>query len=132
MEETLRSLFLKLQDVVHRGCVNSVTKEGAKNFLTAPGDLAVSQKDKNTFKSLLSHVEETTLKPWSDNQAEFLVLTRFEDDNLNSVNYMSVLRLAALGPVYSLMFGFLLVLAFRPYLAIVFTNIVTAFTRYNF
>ena len=95
MEETLRSLFLKLQDVVHRGCVNSVTKEGAKNFLTAPGDLAVSQKDKNTFKSLLSHVGETTLKPWSDNQAEFLVLTRFEDDNLNSVNYMSVLRLCA-------------------------------------
>ena len=30
-----------------------------------------------------------------------------------------VLRLAALGPVYSLMFGFLLVLVFRPYLAIV-------------
>ena len=91
MEEKLRSLFLKLQDVVHCRCVNSMTKEGAKNFPTAPGDLAISQKDRNTFKSLLSHVEETTLKPWSDNQPEFLVLTRFEDDNLNPVNYMSVL-----------------------------------------
>ena len=91
MAETLSSLFLKLQDVVHCRCVNSVTKKGAKNFPTAPGDLAVSQKDRNTFKSLLSHVEETTLKPWSDNQAEFLVLTHFEDDNLNPVNYMSVL-----------------------------------------
>ena len=91
MEETLRSLFLRLQHVFHCGCVNSVTKEGAKNFLTAPGDLAVSQEDRNTFKSLISHVEETTLKPWSDNQADFLVLTRFEDDNLNPVNYMSVL-----------------------------------------
>ena len=91
MEETLRSLFLRLQDVVHCGCVNSVTKEGAKNFPAAPGDLGISQEDKNTFKSLLSHVEKTTLKPWSDNQAEFLVLTRFEDDNLNPVNYMSVL-----------------------------------------
>ena len=91
MEETLRSLFLKLQDVVHCRCVNSMTKEGAKNFPTAPCDLAVSQKDRNTFKSLLSYVEETTLKPWSDSQAVFLVLTRFEDDNLNPVNYMSVL-----------------------------------------
>ena len=91
MEEKLRSLFLKLQDVVHCWCVNSMTKEGAKNFPTAPSDLGISQKDRNTFKSLLSHVEETTLKPWSDNQAEFLVLTRFEDDNLNPVNYMSVL-----------------------------------------
>ena len=91
MEEKLRSLFLKLQDVVHCWCVNSMTKEGAKNFPTAPSDLGISQKDRNTFKSLLSHVEETTLKPWSDNQPEFLVLTRFEDDNLNPVNYMSVL-----------------------------------------
>ena len=71
MEEKLKSLFLKL--------------------LTTPGNLAVSQEDPSAFKSLLSHVEETVLKPWSDNQAEFLVLTRFEDDNLNPVNYMSVL-----------------------------------------
>ena len=35
------------------------------------------------------------------------------------VIFASVLRLVALGPVYSLMFGFLLVLVFRPYLAIV-------------
>ena len=35
------------------------------------------------------------------------------------VIFGSVLRLAALGPVYSLMFGSLLVLIFRPYLAIV-------------
>ena len=91
MGETSRSLLLKLQDVVHCRCVNSVTEEVAKNFPTAPGDLAISQKDRNTFKSLLSHVEETTLKPWSDNQAEFLVLPCFEDDNLNPVNYMSVL-----------------------------------------
>ena len=72
MEEKLKSLFLKL--------------------LTAPaGNPAVSQGDPAAFKSLLSHVEETVLKPWSDNQTEFLVLTRFEDDNLNPVNYMSVL-----------------------------------------
>ena len=31
------------------------------------------------------------MKPWSDNQAEFLDLTRFEDDYLNQVNYLSVL-----------------------------------------
>ena len=71
MEEKLISPFLKLP--------------------TTPGNLAVSQEDQSAFKSLLLHVEETVLKPWSDNQAEFLVLTRFEDDNLNPVNYMSVL-----------------------------------------
>ena len=93
MEEKFKSLFLKLQDVFHPevGCENTGTKEGAKNFLTAPGNLAVSQEDKCAFKSLLSYVEETILKPRSDNQAEFLVLTRFEDDDLNPVNYMSVL-----------------------------------------
>ena len=93
MEEKLKSLFLKLQDVFRPevGCENTRTKETAKNYPTAPGNLAVSQEDKYTFKSLLSHVEETILKPWSDNQAELLVLTRFEDDDLNQVNYMSVL-----------------------------------------
>ena len=93
MEEKLKSLFLKLQDVFHpeAGCENTGTKEGAKNFLTAPRNLAVFQEDKCAFKSLLSYVEETILKPRSDNQAEFLVLTRFEDDDLNPVNYMSVL-----------------------------------------
>ena len=93
MGEKLKSLFLKVQDVFHsqHGRENSVTKEGAKKFSTAPGDLAVSQEDKCAFKSLLSYVEETILKPWSDNQAELLVLTHFEDDDLNQVNYMSVL-----------------------------------------
>ena len=93
MEETLKSLFLKLQDVFHPevGCENTRTKERAKNYPTVPGNLAVSQEDKCVFKSLLSHVEETILKPWSDNQAELLVLTRFEDDDLNQVNCMSVL-----------------------------------------
>ena len=93
MEEKLKSLFLELQDVFHpqHGHENSVTKEEAKNLPTAPSDLAVSQEDKCAFKSLLSYVEETILKPWSDSQAEFLVLTCFEDDDLNQVNYMSVL-----------------------------------------
>ena len=93
MEETLKPLFLKLQDVLHpkHEHENSVTKEGANNFPSASGELAVTEEDKRAFKSLLSHVEETILKAWSDNQAEFLVLTRFEDDNLNQVNYMSVL-----------------------------------------
>ncbi|CAH3021483.1 unnamed protein product [Porites evermanni] len=83
MEEKLKSLFLKLQDVFHPevGCENTRTKERAKNYPTAPGNLAVSQEDKCAFKSLLSHVEETILKPWSDNQAELLVLTRFEDES---------------------------------------------------
>ena len=93
MEEKLKSLFLELQDVFHpqHGHENSVTKEEAKNLPTAPSDLAVSQEDKYAFNSLLSYVGETILKPWSDNQAEFLVLTCFEDDDLNQVNYMSVL-----------------------------------------
>ena len=93
MEEKLKSLYLKLLDVFHpeHGFENSVTKEGLKNFPTAPSDLAVSQEDKCAFNSLLSYVEETILKPRSDNQAEFLVLTHFEDDDLNQVNYMSVL-----------------------------------------
>ena len=93
MVEKLKSLFLKLQDVFHpeHGFENSATKEGLKNFATAPSDLAASQEDKCAFNSLLSYVEETTLKPRSDNHAEFLVLTCFEDDNLNQVNYLSVL-----------------------------------------
>ena len=93
MEEKLKSLYLKLLDVFHpeHGFENSATKEGLKNFPTAPSDLAVSQEDKCAFNSLLSYVEETILKPQSDNQAEFLVLTHFEDDDLNQVNYMSVL-----------------------------------------
>ena len=93
MVEKLKSLFLKLQDVFHpeHGFENSATKEGLKNFPTAPSDLATSQEDKCAFNSLLSYVEETTLKPRSDNHAEFLVLTCFEDDNLNQVNYLSVL-----------------------------------------
>ena len=93
MEEKLKSLFLKLQDVFHpeRGLENSATKERAKNFPAASSDLAISQEDKCVFKSLLFYVKETVLKPWSDNQAEFLVLTCFEDDDLNQVNYMSVL-----------------------------------------
>ena len=93
MEEKLKSLFLKLQDVFHPevGCENTRTKERAKNYPTAPGNLAVSQEDKCAFKSLLSYVEGTILKPLSDNQTELLVLTRFEDDFLNQVNCMSVL-----------------------------------------
>ena len=93
MEEKLKSLYLKLLDVFHpeHGFENSATKEGLKNFPTAPSDLAISQEDKCAFNSLLSFVEETILKPRSDNQAEFLVLTHFEDDDLNQVNYMSVL-----------------------------------------
>ena len=39
--------------------------------------------------------------------------------------------LVALGSVYSLMFGFLLVLVFRPYLAIVFTAILR-YTSHRF
>ncbi|CAH3124843.1 unnamed protein product, partial [Porites lobata] len=83
MEEKLKSLFLELQDVFHpqHGHENSVTKEEAKNLPTAPSDLAVSQEDKYAFNSLLSYVGETILKPWSDNQAEFLVLTCFEDES---------------------------------------------------
>ena len=93
MEGTSKSLILKLQDVLlsERGHKINVAKGGAKNFSTAPGDLAVSQEDKRNFRLLLSHVEKTILKPWSDSQAEFLVLTHFEDDDLNQVNYMSVL-----------------------------------------
>ena len=93
MEEISKSLILKLQDVFlsEQGHKINVAKEGAKNFPAAPGDLAISQEDKRIFRLLLSYVEETILKPWSDSQADFLVLTRFEDDDLNQVNYMSVL-----------------------------------------
>ena len=93
MGETSKSLILKLQDVLlsERGHKINVAKEGAKHFPTAPGDLAVSQEDKRNFRLLLSYVEKTILKPWSDSQADFLVLTHFEDDDLNQVNYMSVL-----------------------------------------
>ena len=93
MEEISKSLFLKLQDVLlsEQGHKINVAKEGAKNFPAAPGDLAISLEDKRNFRLLLSYVEKTILKPWSDSQADFLVLTRFEDDNLNQVNYMSVL-----------------------------------------
>ena len=56
MVEKLKSLFLKLQDVFHpeHGFENSATKEGLKNFPTAPSDLAASQEDKCAFNSLLS------------------------------------------------------------------------------
>ena len=93
MEEKLKSLFLTLQDILlsEVGCENTATKEKAKKFPTAPGDPASSQEDRCAFKSLLCYVEQTILKPWSDNHAEFLVLSCFEDENLNPVNYMSVL-----------------------------------------
>ena len=93
MEEKLKSLFSKLQDVFHSevGCENTATKEGAKKFPAAPGNPASSLEDQCAFKSLLSYVEQTILMPWSDNHAEFLVLSCFEDKNLNPVNYMSVL-----------------------------------------
>ena len=72
MSEKLKSLFLKLP-----------------TQCCQPGSFP--SLDQSAFKSLLSDVEETVLKQWSDNQAEFLVLTRFEEDDPNQVNYMSVL-----------------------------------------
>ena len=97
MAEKCKFLLEKIQDYFHpeRGYEKAFLKrtfEGANNFPVVPCDLFGTEEDKSfQFKSLLHDVEQTILKPWSDNQFEFLVLTHHEDDSLNQENCLSVL-----------------------------------------
>ena len=97
MAEKYKFLLEKIQDYFHpeHGYEKTFLKgtfEGANNFPVVPCDLFGTEEDKTfQFKSLLHYVEQTILKPWSDNQFEFLVLTHHEDDSLNQVNCLSVL-----------------------------------------
>lgn len=97
MEDNYKVLLEKIQHILHveRQCGYTFLKGtfgAANNYVVAPCDLFRSEEDKSfQFKSLLHYVEQTILKPWSDNQSEFLCLTYHEDDSLNQVNCLSVL-----------------------------------------
>ena len=97
MGDNYKFLLEKIQHILHveRGCGYAFLKgtlEAANNYVLVPCDLFGTEEDKSfQFKSLLRCVEQTILKPWSDNQSEFLCLTYHEDDSLNQVNCLSVL-----------------------------------------
>ena len=95
MEDNYKVLLEKIQHILHveRQCGYTFLKgKAANNYVVAPCDLFGTEEDKSfQFKSLLRYVEQTILKPWSDNQSEFLCLTNHEDDSLNQVNCLSVL-----------------------------------------
>ena len=97
MAQICKVVLKKIQDFCHpeHGNENTLSKrtsEGANNYPVVPCDLFGTEEDKSfQFKLLLRYVEQTILKPWSDNQSEFLVLTDHEDDSLNQVNCLSVL-----------------------------------------
>ena len=97
MENNYKVLLEKIQHILHveRRCGYTFLKGtfgAANNYVVAPCDLFGSEEDKSfQFKSLLHYVEQTILKPWSDNQSEFLCLTYHENDSLNQVNCLSVL-----------------------------------------
>ena len=97
MAQICKVVLKKIQDFCHpeHGNENTLSKrtsEGANNYPVVPCDLFGTEEDKSfQFKLLLRYVEQTILKPWSDNQSEFLVLTDHGDDSLNQVNCLSVL-----------------------------------------
>ena len=97
MAQICKLVLKKIQDFCHpeHGNENTLpkgTSEGANNYPVVPCDLFGTEEDKSfQFKLLLRYVEQTILKPWSDNKSEFLVLTHHEDDSLNQVNCLSVL-----------------------------------------
>ena len=97
MEDNYKVLLEKIQHILHveRRCGYTLLKGtfgAANNYVVAPCDLFGTEEDKRfQFKSLPCYVEQTILKPWSDNQSEFLCLTYYEDDSLNQVNCLSVL-----------------------------------------
>ena len=97
MAQICKLVLKKIQDFCHpeHGNENTLSKgtsQGANNYPVVPCDLFGTEEDKSfQFKLLLRDVEQTILKPWSDNQSEFLVLTHHEDDSLNQVNCLSVL-----------------------------------------
>ena len=97
MAQICKLVLKKIQDFCHPeyGNENTLpkgTSGGANNYPVVPCDLFGTEEDKSfQFKLLLHYVEQTLLKPWSDNQSEFLVLTDHEDDSLNQVNCLSVL-----------------------------------------
>ena len=97
MAQICKLVLKKIQDFCHpeHGNENTLpkgTSGGANNYPLVPCDLFGTEEDKSfQFKLLLHYVEQTLLKPWSDNQSEFLVLIDHEDDSLNQVNCLSVL-----------------------------------------
>ena len=97
MAQIYKLLLKKILDFSHpeHGYENTLSKgtsEGANNYPVVPCDLFGTEEDKSfQFKLLLRYVEQTILKPWSDNKSGFLVLTHHEDDSLNQVNCLSVL-----------------------------------------
>ena len=95
MEENIRSLFEKLQDVCPSlwECKEVCMKkslEGANHYQSCLG-VDDTKGGKKYFEFILRVVEQKILKPWSDSQDEFIVLTCHEDASLNEVNLLSAL-----------------------------------------
>ena len=81
MEEEFKSILEKLQDILpswHEH-INGFIMEG------------FTKENRRCFQEILCYVEQTILKPWSDSQDEFVVLTCHENDDFDVVNLLSVL-----------------------------------------
>ena len=102
MDEKFTSIIVKFEDVlsywhVHKNGFVKKASEGANhipNFCYYL-DANVTKEDKKCFQSLLCYVEQKILKPWSDSQDEFIVLTCHENDDFDIVNFFSVLSVLA-------------------------------------
>ena len=102
MDEKFKYFLVKFQDVVsswheHENSFVKKASEGANQVPNFCYNLvaSVTKEDKKCFQSLLCYVEQTILKPWSDSQDEFIVLTCHENDDFDIVNFLSVLSALA-------------------------------------